>query len=265
MAFFNRISLSSQLRDVIHTANSPADVMEPILDLIGDARIVMIGEASHGTHEFYDWRAQITKRLIAERGFTAVCAEADWPDAWRVNRFVRGFADDASAAEALAGFKRFPQWMWRNTVVLEFINWLRKHNDSLRAHDARKAGFYGIDLYSMNQSIRAVLEYLDRIDHAAAARARFRYSCFEDFGQDPQMYGYAASFDLSRSCENEAVQQLLELRRKAADYAKRDGRVAEDEYFYNEQNARLIQNAEKYYRTMFEGDVPSWKDRKSVV
>src|SRR5206468_6696953 len=133
------------------------------------ARIVMIGEASHGTHEFYDYRTEITKRLITERGFTAVCAEADWPDAWRVNRFVRGFGDDTNAAEALAGFKRFPQWMWRNTVVLDFVNWLRKVNKE-ESDESRKAGFYGIDLYSLNASIRAVLEYLDKIDHAAATR-----------------------------------------------------------------------------------------------
>src|SRR5947199_4581909 len=160
MVALNEARLSDQLHEVIRPIRSPQDVMEPIVEMIGDARIVMIGEASHGTHEFYDYRAQITKRLIEERGFTAVCAEADWPDAWRVNRFVRGFGDDANAAEALAGFKRFPQWMWRNTVVLGFIDWLRQRNGKLPA-GAHKAGFYGIDLYSLHASIRAVLEYLD--------------------------------------------------------------------------------------------------------
>src|SRR5688500_6488979 len=228
--------------------------------MVGDARIVMIGEASHGTHEFYDYRAEITKRLITDRGFTAVAVEADWPDAWRVNRFVRGFDDDANAAEALAGFKRFPQWMWRNTVVLNFINWLRAHNGALR-NDASRAGFYGIDLYSLGGSMRAVLEYLDKKDPAAAKRARYRYSCLEDFGEDPQAYGYAASYDLGKSCEGEVIQQLVELRGKAAEYAKRDGRVAADEFFYAEQNARLVKNAERYYRTMFEGSIPSWNLR----
>jgi erythromycin esterase-like protein len=251
--------LSEVLRDVVLPLEAPGDAIAPILDLVGNARIVLIGEASHGTHDFYDFRAEITKQLIEERGFNCVCCEADWPDAWRVNRFVRGFNDDASASEALAGFQRFPQWMWRNTVVLDFVNWLRERNQGVS--DQPRAGFYGIDLYSLNASIQAVLKYLDQTDHAAAARARYRYACFEDFGENPQSYGYAASFDLDRSCEDQVVQQLLEMQKHAADYAKRDGRVAEDEYFYAEQNARLVQNAEKYYRTMFQGHVSSWNLR----
>ena len=254
--------MTMQLRDALLPADRPQDVFAPLLEMIGDARIVMIGEASHGTHEFYDWRAQITKHLIEQHGFTAVCAEADWPDAWRVNRFVRGLGDDHNTAEALAGFKRFPQWMWRNTVVLDFVEWLRRRNEKL-APDQRAAGFYGIDLYSLNSSIRAVLDYLDKVDHAAATRARYRYSCFEDFSEDPQAYGYAAGFDLDRSCEQQVVAQLVDLRKQAADYAKRDGRVAEDEYFYAEQNARLVKDAERYYRTMFEpdSDVSTWNQR----
>ena len=260
MVLSNRTNLSERLRDVIRPLRSVDDVIEPVLDMVGDARVVMIGEASHGTHEFYAYRAAITRRLITDRGFTAVCAEADWPDAWRVNRFVRGFDDDGNAAEALAGFKRFPQWMWRNTVVLEFVNWLRAHNASL-GDERRRAGFYGIDLYSLGGSIGAVLAYLDKTDPEAAKRARYRYSCFEDFGEDPQSYGYAASFDLGRSCADEVVKQLVELRGKAGDYAKRDGRVAQDEYFYAEQNARVIQNAERYYRAMFGDSVSSWNLR----
>jgi erythromycin esterase-like protein len=150
--------------------------------------------------------------------------------------------------------------MWRNTVVLNFVNWLRAHNLSLR-NESHRAGFYGIDLYSLGSSMRAVLEYLDKTDPAAAKRARYRYSCLEDFGEDPQAYGYAASYDLGKSCEDEVIQQLVDLRGKAADYAKRDGRVAQDEYFYAEQNARLVKNAERYYRAMFEGSVPSWNLR----
>src|SRR4051812_48407440 len=183
----NETNLSERLKDVIRPIRSPRDVMEPILEMVGDARIVLIGEASHGTHEFYDYRAEITKALIEQKGFAAVCAEADWPDAWRVNRFVRGFGDDATAAEALAGFKRFPQWMWRNTVVLDFVNWLRERN-AFAKRGTPKCGFYGIDLYSMYSSMQAVTEYLDTVDHAAAGRARFRYSCFGHFGEDPQMY-----------------------------------------------------------------------------
>ena len=259
MAFFSS-ELSDRLARVSVPLEAPADTFGPLLDLVGGARIVMIGEASHGTHEFYQYRAEITRRLIIDKGFTAVAAEADWPDAWRVNRFVRGFSDDANAAEALAGFKRFPQWMWRNTVVLDFINWLRERNDHLPVNQ-HACGFYGIDLYSMNRSITSVLQYLDKVDHAAATRARYRYSCFEEFGEDPQAYGYAASYDLERSCEDEVIAQLVDLRRQAAEYVKRDGRVAEDEYFYAEQNARLVANAERYYRSMFAGHIDSWNLR----
>jgi erythromycin esterase-like protein len=254
------VDLGHRLHDAIHPARRANDVIEPILDLIGTARVVMIGEASHGTREFYAWRAAITKKLITDRGFTAVCVEADWPDAWRVNRFVRGFDDDSSPAEALAGFKRFPQWMWRNTVVLDFVDWLRRRNDRVQG-DEKKAGFYGLDLYSLNASIRAVLDFLDKVDHAAATRARYRYSCFEDFGEDPQAYGYHAAFELDRSCEDQAVAQLVELRQKAAEFLTHDRAISTDEYFYAEQNARLVKNAERYYRTMFRGDVPSWNLR----
>lgn len=155
---------------------------DPLLRSIGESRVVLLGEASHGTHEFYSIRQTITQRLIAEHDFDAVIAEADWPDAWRVNRFVRGHDDDPDAHAALAGFRRFPHWMWRNQEVLEFVDWLRRHND----HTPMKAGFYGMDLYSLHSSIHAVLGYLDKIDPAAAKRARFRYGWFEDFGEDPQ-------------------------------------------------------------------------------
>jgi erythromycin esterase-like protein len=150
--------------------------------------------------------------------------------------------------------------MWRNTDVLEFVGWLRDHNDAL-SDQARKVGFYGLDLYSLFTSIEAVLAYLDKVDPEAARRARYRYSCFEDFGEDSQAYGYAASFGLSEPCENEVVSQLEELRRRAAEYARRDGWVAADEFFYAEQNARLVKNAEQYYRSMFRGHTLSWNLR----
>ncbi|HEY9671765.1 MAG TPA: erythromycin esterase family protein, partial [Waterburya sp.] len=237
-----------------------ANDYEPLMELIGDARFVLIGEASHGTHEFYEQRAEITKRLIQEKGFSAVAVEADWPDAYRVNRYVRGVSDDSRANEALAGFDRFPTWMWRNTVVVNFINWLRDYNHSLPPN-ATKAGFYGLDLYSMYSSIKAVLGYLEKVDPEAAKRARYRYSCIEHFGEDSQSYGYAASVGLSESCEDEVVKQLHELQRRADEYAQRDSRVAEDEFFYAQQNARLVKNAEEYYRSMFRGRVSSWNLR----
>ena len=248
------------VRDAAHRLNgSPADYGE-LLEFFGGAHVVLLGEASHGTHEFYRERAQITKRLIRERGFTAIAVEADWPDAYRVNRYVQGQNLDADAVEALGGFRRFPAWMWRNADVLDFIGWLRSHNDSL-APGSVKTGFYGLDLYSLHTSIEAVLNYLDKVDPAGAQRARYRYACFEHFGEDPQAYGYAASFGLSRTCESEVIGQLVELQRRAAEYARRDGRVAAEDFFYAEQNARLVKNAEQYYRTMFRGRVSSWNLR----
>src|SRR5688572_14150304 len=211
---------------------------DSLLELIGDKRFVLIGEASHGTHEFYETRSLITQRLIREKGFHAVAVEADWPDAYRINRYVRGTGADRNANEALSDFQRFPMWMWRNTVVLDFVEWLREEAD--------KVGFYGLDLYSLNASVQAVLKYLDKVDPDGARRARFRYSCFDHYAEDTQAYGYATSFGLTQSCEDEVISQLLDLQRRAADYAKRDGRMAADEFFHAEQNARLVKNAEQY-------------------
>ena len=252
--------ITNAIREVAHPLTGKATDYDPLMELIGDARLVLLGEASHGTHEFYQARADITKRLITEKGLAAVAVEADWPDAYRVNRYVRGLNDDATAREALAGFKRFPVWMWRNTDVLNFIEWLRQYNNTL-PENARKVGFYGLDLYSLNASIEAVINYLENVDPEAAKRARYRYSCFEHFAEDTQAYGYAAGFNLSESCENEVVNQLIELQQHAPDYAHRDGRVAEDEFFFAEQNARLAKDAEEYYRTMFSGRVSSWNLR----
>jgi erythromycin esterase-like protein len=252
------------LTDVVQEAAHPlvgeADDYNPLITLIGDAPLVLIGEASHGTHEFYRERAQITKRLIKEKGFTAVAVEADWPDAYRVNRYVRGSNSDADAVEALSGFKRFPSWMWRNADVLDFVGWLRMHNDDFPT-SATKTGFYGLDLYSLHTSIEAVLDYLDRTDPEAAHRARARYACFDHFGKDEQAYGYATGLGISESCEDQVVGQLLEIYQNSAEYARRDGRLAADEHFYATQNARLVMNAERYYRSMFRGRVSSWNLR----
>jgi erythromycin esterase-like protein len=240
--------------------DGPRGDWSPLLDRIGDARLVLLGEASHGTHEFYRARAGITRRLITEKGFTAVAVEADWPDALRVNRFVRGGSGDVDAAAALGGFGRFPQWMWRNTDVVELVDWLRRHNHALPP-GAAKAGFYGIDLYSMFASIEAVIRYLDRVDPDAARRARRRYGCFQRFGDDSQAYGYAAELGITDDCRDEAVRQLRDLRRLASEPASGDGERDEDEQFHAEQNARLVANAEEYYRSMFSGGVRSWNLR----
>jgi erythromycin esterase-like protein len=227
---------------------------------IGEARFALLGEASHGTHEFYRERAEITKRLIKEKSFTAVAVEADWPDAYRVNRYVRGVGDDIDAEEALSDFRRFPTWMWRNTQIVEFIEWLRAHNNAL-APGAPKVGFYGLDLYSLHASMKAVLQYLEKVDPEAAKEARKRYSCFDRFGEETQVYGFMTHLNLSKSCEEEVVSQLVELRRRAADYARRGGPMADDQLFYAEQNARVVANAEAYYRSMFLEEVSSWNLR----
>ncbi len=254
-------SLAEKIREKAVQLNGTDDVADEIMQLVGDARVVLIGEASHGTHEFYKYRAEITKRLISGKGFSAVAVEADFPDAYRVNRFVRGLGEDKTANEALSDFTRFPLWMWRNTDVVDFVIWLKAHNERLETSE--KIGFYGLDLYSLHSSMKSVLEYLEKVDPEAAQTARSRYACFDHFGEDAQSYGYAASYDAHFSCEDEAIKQLVELQRRAADYANRDGVIARDEYFFAEQNARLVKNAEEYYRSMFEGRVSSWNLRDS--
>ena len=234
---------------------------DALIEMAGDASVALIGEASHGTHEFYRDRAEITKRLIDEKGFNCVAVEADWPDAYRVNRYVRAMNDDADATEALEGFKaRFPTWMWRNADVLDFVGWLRSFNDAI-PDVKEKVGFYGLDLYSLFSSIEAVIHYLEKVDPPAAAQARRRYACFDHFGDEAQSYGYAAAFGIAQSCQEEVVNQLTELRRRAAELANRNGHIPPDEFFYAEQNARLIKNAEEYYRSMFAGRVSSWNLR----
>ena len=250
--------LAATIRAAAVPLSGGAADYDALLELVGDARLVLLGEATHGTHELYRERARITRRLIEERGFTIVAVEADWPDAYRVNRFVRG-GGDATAIEALGDFRRFPAWMWRNADVLDFVDWLRQHNEAVRGE---AAGFYGLDLYSLTASTDAVLAYLETIDPPAAARARRRYACFDHAADGGvEAYGYGASLGLRRSCEDDVVAQLVELRRHAADYAQRDGRVAADAFFAAEQNARVVQNAERYYRTMFRGRDESWNVR----
>lgn len=244
--------------------DAPAGVpsREALDELIGDARIVLIGESSHGTHEFYAARAEITQWLIDEKGFCAVAAEADWPDAYRVNRYVHGRGEDNSAEEALRGFERFPAWMWRNTVVRDFVDWLRLRNQRRKSDGQREAGFYGLDLYSLHRSMHEVIGYLDKVDPKAAARARERYACFDHAAADDgQAYGFSAAFGAGPSCEGQAVEQLVDIQRNALAYARMDGLLAEDELFYAERNAQTVRNAEVYYRAMFSGRVNSWNLR----
>ena len=241
--------------------------VDAIVHAAANKRFVLLGEATHGTHEFYDLRRRISQRLIAEEGFLGIVVEADWPDAYRVNRYIKGDMRDGKADKALSGFKRFPQWMWRNTVVVELVEWLRAYN---KAQDSGpKAGFYGMDLYSLYGSIEAVIDYLQERDPEAAERARERYGCFEPYNGDPQAYGRAASgmswagrfSRLLEDCQEEVLQQLVELINRA-DFA-RDGTCAEDEHFFAEQNARLVKNAERYYRQMYRGEEDTWNLRDS--
>jgi erythromycin esterase-like protein len=233
---------------------SGAASYESLLREVGDRQVVLIGEASHGTHDFYFHRAELTKWLIENKRFTVIALEADWPDALRVHRYIEGKSEDRDANAALGDFRRFPQWMWRNEVILEFVEWLRDWNGK---HPKSQVGIYGMDLYSLHASIAAVLRYLDQNDPEAATRARQRYGCFDHFN-DPQAYGYATSAGVSETCEDAVVEQLLDLRRGAAEIR---GSQTDAEHFYAEQNARLIANAEKYYRSMFHGRNSSWNLR----
>jgi erythromycin esterase-like protein len=248
------------LEGATHTiSNAPSDYDE-LLESVGDRRFVLIGEASHGTRDFYRERARITRRLVDEHGFIAVAAEADWPDAYRVNRYVMGMSLDGDALAALADFRRFPAWMWRNRDVLEFVQWMRARNDAQR-HPATKVRFYGLDLYSLAASMEAVIRYLDVIDPAEARRARARYACFDHVGGAGEAYGYSLAHEGAVPCENEVVAQLVALRHHADAYLRRDGWIAEDELFHAEQNALVVRDAEEYYQQMYRAETSSWNLR----
>jgi erythromycin esterase-like protein len=253
-------SLSSTLKGHLHSIMGAQNDYDTLFDLVGDRRFVLLGEASHGTHDFYAERARITRHLIDVCGFNAVAVEADWPDAYRVNRYVMGLSNDVDADAALSDFQRFPAWMWRNRDVLAFVEWLRSRNDT-QVNSALKARFYGLDLYSLRSSMEAVVRYLDRVDPDEATRARARYSCFDHVGGEGQAYGYALAYSGAIPCENEVVMQLIELRRRAEGYLRRDGWVADDEFFFAEQNAQLVRDAEEYYQQMYRADVSSWNLR----
>lgn len=260
-------AIASAIVAAAQPVSGAGDDYNGLMDLIGDARFVLLGEATHGTHEFYAERARITQRLIVERGFRALAVEADWPDAWRVNRYIRGGGGtgaasdvvDLTAAQALQGFQRFPAWMWRNDDVVQLVGWLRTYNAGQAPPD--QAGFYGLDLYSLYTSIGEVLRYLDEVDSDAAREARSRYACFDHYDKDSQAYGYAANFGATESCQSEVVAQLQQLRQRGIESAMGDGACANDALFYAQQNAHLVVNAEAYYRTMFKGRVASWNLR----
>jgi erythromycin esterase len=247
-------ALSDALAKRALPLNEPGD-LDPLIERIGDARYVLLGEATHGTSEFYQWRATLSRRLIEERGFSFVSVEGDWPDCYRVNRYVKHYGDAGdSARDVLHAFERWPTWMWANREVAEFAEWLRDHNRRLTPE--RQAGFYGLDVYSLWDSMHAVVGYLETVDPALARAARTAYRCFEPYGEDVQAYARATAL-VPTTCEREAVSVLAALRGKAAEH-REDGR---DAFFNAEQNALVARNAELYYRTMVRGGPTSWNVR----
>lgn len=230
---------------------------DALLAMTGDADFVLLGESTHGTHEFYRMRREITARLVAEQGFDAVAVEADWPDAHRLDRYVRGSGNDLKALQAFADFQRFPAWMWRNHDVLGLVEWLHAHNRALPA--PRRAGFYGIDLYSLHRSARAVVDYLDGVDPAQAAVARRTYACL-DHVREPQEYGYQAAAGLRPDCEG-GVRATLRQLLQPVDVAPALDPIGADERFHAQANARLVVNAEAYYRAMYGSRANTWNLR----
>ena len=230
---------------------------DPLMRLVGDRAFVLLGEATHGTHEFYDVRAAISRRLVTEAGFDAIAVEGDWPDVLRLNRHVAGQGTD-SLDEAFGDFERFPEWMWRNLVVRGFVQWLREHNAGRPL--ARRVGVYGMDLYSLYRSADAVIAYLEQVDPGQADVARRLYAGL-DHVRDPQAYGAEAASGLRPSCRDAAAALLVDLARKQADYLAGDGQARADEHFHAERNAYVVLNAEHYYRAMFRGHRLSWNLR----
>lgn len=252
-------TLADRLREKAHPLRDSRD-LEPLLEKTREARQVLLGEASHGTSEYYTWRARISRRLVEEQGFSFIAVEGDWPDCYRVNRYVKGYPDSGeSAREVLETFERWPTWMWANEEVAGLVEWLRTHNEGLP--DEEKVGFYGLDVYSLRESMEALIDYLEREDPEAIQAAKRAYRCFEPYVGDIREYARATAL-VPTSCEDEVVALLSELRSRQLGY-EGDGREAR---FDAEQNALVAKNAETYYRTMVRGGGASWnvRDRHMV-
>ena len=249
--------MATAIVDEVRRRARPLEDLDPLLDRVGDARIVMLGEASHGTHEFYAWRTRITERLILEKGFRFVAVEGDWPDCYRLDRYVKRREDAGeSAFEVLHAFDRWPTWMWANQEIVELGEWMRAWNDAQRSEE--RAGFYGLDVYSLWDSLHAVLDYLRAHDGASLRRAHEALRCFDPYGEDAQAYARATSL-VGKSCEDEVVSLLSELRLQGEGLFRSDsGREA---YFDAEQNALVAHDAEAYYRAMVRGGGSSWNLR----
>jgi erythromycin esterase-like protein len=250
-------TLAEQLPELIRRSAEPLpdiddDRFGAFFDRYGNARVVLLGEASHGTSEFYRARAQISKRLIAHHGFNIVAVEADWPDAATIDRYVRHRQKREGEEKA---FERFPSWMWRNREVDSFIRWIRRHNHG-RDYD-QMTGFYGLDLYNMQGSMRAVIDFLEEEDPEAAKVAKKRYGCLEPWSDDPAAYGRMALFEGYARCEVPVMEMLRELMQRNFDCLSEEC----DEWLDAAANARLVKNAEAYYRVMYHGAAESWNLR----
>jgi erythromycin esterase len=243
--------LAEEVRQVAHPLRTRED-LDPLIERIGNARFVLLGEASHGTSEFYQWRARLSSRLIAEKGFNFVAVEGDWPDCYQVNRYVKGYKEAGeNARDVLHEFKRWPTWMWANWEIVAFAEWMRKFNKNT----SNQAGFYGLDVYSLWESMASIIKYLENKDPQAVQTALQAYQCFEPYGEDPQSYAWSTRM-VPENCEDEVIELLLEMQQRAARY---DG---DPEAGFNaEQNALVIKNAEHYYRTMVQTDSGSWNVR----
>ena len=244
-------TLAEQVRQIAYPLRTKED-LDPLIERIGDAQFVLLGEASHGTSEYYQWRARLSSRLIAEKGFRFVAVEGDWPDCYGVNRYVKGYPDAGkNARDVLQAFRRWPTWVWANWEIVAFAEWLHKFNKN----KSSKAGFYGLDVYSVWESMESIFHYLEKKDPQAVQTALGAYRCFEPYGQDPQSYAWSTRM-VPENCEDEVIALLLEMQQRANRY---DG---DPEAGFNaEQNALVIKNAEKYYRAMVRTDSGSWNVR----
>ncbi|MDN5868596.1 MAG: erythromycin esterase family protein [Candidatus Nitrosocosmicus sp.] len=243
--------------------------LDTLLDRIENAQYVLLGEASHGTSEFYKWRIEISKKLIQEKGFSFIAVEGDWPDCFRVNKYIKGISNSVkNGYEVLKSFNRWPTWMWANKEMVELVEWLKEYNDTLINQQRQSeavdkpplVGFYGLDLYSLWESMEAIIDYLKKVDPSALKEAIEAYNCFEPYNKNVEEYARATAF-VPQNCEDEIIQLLILMQSKRDIYSKDHGKNIEEEYFDVEQNAITAKDAEQYYRTMINGDVNSWNLR----
>ncbi len=250
----NTKKVAAYLRNNSYELNDSSD-LDQLMNVIGDAHYVLLGEASHGTHEYYAWRSRITKRLIAEKNFSFIAVEGDWPDCYRINRYIKGYDNTAkSSREVTNHFNRWPTWMWANWEVVALAEWLHKHNQSLPS--VRKVGFYGLDVYSLHESLNEIAGYLKNKDNRTLRLVDEVLTCFEPFGYESGAAYARATYDLDESCRDEVVNLLASVRRNMPHY-----NTDREAVFSTEQNALIAVNAEHYYRSMMDRDSESWNTR----